>query len=139
MSTCPIPPELRVSSGWRRILHRVVKGILPTVARLHRSNWSRERRAYPQLWWVAVRWFPRWEPKAKASGYYRRARGLQVVQKVCGWLTGHETSRTEWGYGGGTHVERSCRWCDYHFRVPTAEEVVPCSGLERPARALGFE
>jgi hypothetical protein len=36
----------------------------------------------------------------------------KIIQFLCGLLTGHELSKTEWGYGGGNKVDRWCRWCN---------------------------
>lgn len=36
---------------------------------------------------------------------------------MCG-LTGHELSRTEWGYCGGQYADRWCRWCNKMIKVP---------------------
>lgn len=54
-------------------------------------------------------------------GYWMRP----LLQKICGWMTGHEPSRTEWGYGGGKFVDRNCRWCDQLLQVPIAEDPPP--------------
>lgn len=43
-------------------------------------------------------------------------RGL-IIKFLCWLLTGHELSKTEWGYGGGDKVDRWCRWCNKHFIV----------------------
>ena len=45
-------------------------------------------------------------------------RGLQCL---CGRLTGHEPSKTEWGYGGGRYVDRWCRWCNLQIQVPASD------------------
>ena len=47
------------------------------------------------------------------------------MEWLCGFLTGHELSETEWGYGGGNYVDRHCRWCDRHFQIPKREELIP--------------
>ncbi len=52
-------------------------------------------------------------------------------------MTGHEISKTEWGYGGGLFVDRNCRWCDKVIKVPKYEEDIPL-GLESGAEELGF-
>jgi len=42
---------------------------------------------------------------------------IRVTQKICGFLCGHELSKTEWGYGGGDYADRWCRWCNKLIRV----------------------
>ena len=96
----------------------IIRQILPYIARLHWSNWRQERWGYPQLWGVTnkIVW--------KISGRkYRQCK--RVVEWVCGFLTGHELSKTEWGYGGGRYIDRHCRWCDRLFKIPKQEENLP--------------
>jgi len=106
-------------------MNRFFNYCLIWVARMHPSNWDREGWEYPQLWSVTLRWWPRWNRKLKTIGVYRHATGLKVVQWLCGCLSGHHLSRTEWGYGGGFFVDRHCRWCDHVIRVPKVEEDPP--------------
>ncbi len=40
-----------------------------------------------------------------------------AIRFLCWLLTGHELSKTEWGYGGGNKVDRWCRWCNKYFLV----------------------
>lgn len=40
------------------------------------------------------------------------------IQCLCRALTGHEASKTEWGYGGGETCDVWCRWCNHPFTVP---------------------
>lgn len=93
-----------------------VKKVLPYIARLHYKNWkTKERWQYPQLW-------------DKWPGFMTRHRGPRLCatkERVCGVITGHEISKTEWGYGGGKFVDRNCRWCDHVIRVPIAESPPP--------------
>ena len=50
---------------------------------------------------------------ALASRINRRAPWLgRFLRRACGKLTGHCTSKTEWGYGGGKLVDVYCRWCN---------------------------
>lgn len=49
---------------------------------------------------------------------------------LCSKLTGHEPSKTEWGYGGGRFVDRNCRWCDKLLKVPISEDPPPNNMLE---------
>lgn len=134
MSACPIPPDLPKSAAGTHWHHRLVRLLLPWIARLHPSNWRKDRWGYPQLWWVT----PRWDTKLKRQGIYRLTKRLKVVQWVCGCATGHEMSDTEWGYGGGRFVDRHCRWCDKVFKVPKAEEDLPHPALNDAADELGF-
>jgi len=94
-----------------------IKRILPYIERLHPANKIQERPKYPQLWNV-------W-PLRKNWPRTRKA-----IEKICGFLTGHEISETEWGYGGGKFVDRHCRWCDKLIKVPKEEEIPPSSELK---------
>src|SRR3990172_2391587 len=96
-------------------LQSVARAVLPWLARLHPKNWRPDRLAYPQLWHC----WPR------GTGRRRRPRAHAVRVALCGRLTGHEISRTEWGYGGGKFVDRNCRWCDKTILVPKDEETPP--------------
>jgi len=44
-----------------------------------------------------------------------------VAQWICSKVTGHEASRTEWGYGGGSHADVWCRWCNRLGKMPIAD------------------
>jgi len=90
----------------------MIRNVVVALSYLHRSNWIGDRYKYPQLWWI-------WPGSRK----YPKTR--QNIKKACGVLTGHEISKTEWGYGGGGFVDRHCRWCDKLIRVPKQEEVTP--------------
>jgi hypothetical protein len=72
-----------------------------------------DRAEYPQLWYC----WPRWSKRIK---WIHRLKTW-----LCGKLTGHEWSRTEWGYRGGKHVDRWCRWCNHCASVPIAESPPP--------------
>ena len=79
---------------------------LSKLALLHPKNHtSSANREYPQTWYLM--------PKKRN---HPRLRCL--IQQMCGFLTGHELSKTEWGYGGGKYADRWCRWCDKMIRVP---------------------
>ena len=39
------------------------------------------------------------------------------LQWCCGKITGHEPSKTEWGYGGGEYADCWCRWCNKLIKV----------------------
>ena len=41
----------------------------------------------------------------------------KFLQWLCEKTTGHEASRTEWGYGGGDFADCWCRWCNQHIQV----------------------
>lgn len=60
------------------------------------------REPYPQTWYYMP------------SNSWLRTQ----LQNICGRITGHEGSRTEWGYGGGDFVDNNCRWCDFILKVP---------------------
>ena len=97
--------------------------ILPKIARFHPSNKSHQD--YPQLWYCMPR---RWK---EGKGFYpngqrklKRARLRLCIEWLCGKLTGHEISRTEKGYGGGTHIDCNCRWCDKSIKIPVKENVL---------------
>ena len=63
--------------------------------------WRTVNREYPQTWFCVPGFRPiRW-----------------LVQRVCGWLGGHELSDTEFSWDGYT-VMRNCRWCDRAFFLP---------------------
>jgi hypothetical protein len=53
----------------------------------------------------------------------RKKIGL-IIEKICGFLTGHEISKTEFGYGGKGTIDRNCRWCDKVIQIPISENVV---------------
>lgn len=61
--------------------------------------------SYPQTWALVSRI----SRKSKWRG--------SIIRFLCWLLTGHELSKTEWGYGGGNKVDRWCRWCNKHFMV----------------------
>lgn len=68
-------------------------------------SWRKnEGKSYPQTWYYM--------PKRKRWPWTCKA-----LQWLCG-LTGHELSKTEWGYGGGKYADRWCRWCNKMIVVP---------------------
>jgi len=105
--------------------HLFVKSILSYIALMHPKNWKYNRKSYPQLWdtwsWIA--------PK--------KSKRKNLLYFICGILTGHEVSETEWGYRGGNYIDRNCRWCDKVMREHKFEGKVP-DGLEECADILGF-
>ena len=66
--------------------------------------------AYPQLWDCWPKWTSRKHPRT-----------YKFRTWLCGVLTGHEISKTEWGYGGGKYADVNCRWCDKMFQVHLSE------------------
>ena len=101
---------------------------LTWIARQMPANHLQERpdRAeYPQLWYC----WPRWSKRIKSIHRFKTW--------LCGKLTGHEWSKTEWGYGGGKHVDCWCRWCDYCDSVPLAESPPPNQTLADLSDELG--
>ena len=47
----------------------------------------------------------------------------RILQKVCGYITGHEWSKTEWGYGEDG-VDVWCRWCNKFDSSPVKDAVL---------------
>ncbi|KKL23295.1 hypothetical protein LCGC14_2426800 [marine sediment metagenome] len=99
--------------------------LLPKLAKLHPRNHTEDRLKYPQLWYCM--------PKRYAynrTGEKRRTFISLFLQWLCGIFTGHELSKTEWGYGGGELLDRNCRWCDKYFSIPKNEEPTKRDALE---------
>lgn len=72
------------------------------------------------LKWFAVRWGDS-DPGYPQTWHLVTVRITPVrvaLVWLCGVLTGHELSETEWDYGGGPTANRNCRWCDKRFEVP---------------------
>lgn len=68
----------------------------------------RRRWEYPQLWChIPIK---------------RRTRRRRFVEWLCKISTGHEISKTEFGYGGGGMADYHCRWCDKLIQMPLREE-----------------
>ena len=106
-------------SGWRHLvtpsLQNVVRSLLVLMARhIGHNRGSERRQLYPQLWDCWPKWTGRKHPSI-----------FSVRVRLCGWLTGHEISKTEWGYGGGKYADMNCRWCDKTIRVPVADTFKP--------------
>jgi hypothetical protein len=79
---------------------------------------------YPQTWWLMPRrWVETDDFYPNGQKMLRRAKPRLVIEHVCEFLTGHEISKTESGYGGGAFVDRSCRWCDKSFQIPASENI----------------
>jgi len=71
------------------------------------KGWRKNKgKDYPQTWYYMPK---RW----------RKIR--TIIQWFCE-CTGHELSKTEWGYGGGDYADRWCRWCDK--MIPVHKESV---------------
>lgn len=107
------------------LLNRFMLFILPLIARLHPSNWRENRWRYPQTWWLMPKRWIEVEGEYYPNGQnkLRRAKLRPVLEKICGFLTGHEISNTEYGYGGGKMMDRNCRWCDKFLRIPLEENI----------------
>lgn len=107
-------------------MKKTIGKMMPYFARFHWSNWRKGRWHYPQLWWVAnkIARFLSGQKKGKElTAQYRKTQFF--IEVICGFLTGHELSETEWGYGGGRYIDRHCRWCDKTFQLPKQEEFLP--------------
>lgn len=80
------------------------------------------RIVYPQTWWmkkyIPFNLFRRW---LIYKGTYHHNPLYYVLTSLCGLLTGHEKSDTEYGYGGGDFIDRNCRWCDKLILEPIEE------------------
>lgn len=98
--------------------------LLPKIARLFAKNKILERQKYPQLWYYMPKRWVKIKGKYYSNGnpMLRRAKLRLFLERLCGILTGHELSKTEWGYNGGNFLDRNCRWCDKSFVVPKDEE-----------------
>ena len=66
---------------------------------------------YFQTWNYVVRWTRRLHVE-----WLRKH-----IERLCGVITGHEASRTEWGYGGGPLCDVWCRWCNHLWQIPLDE------------------
>ena len=96
-------------------MQAVVRSFLAWIAKFIGNNRGNDRRQlYPQLWDCWPKWTWRKHPRI-----------FVALVRLCGWLTGHEISKTEWGYGGGKYADMNCRWCDKTIRVPVADTFKP--------------
>jgi hypothetical protein len=106
--------------------YKLFRSFLEWAARFAPQNKLSGRATYPQLWYC----WPKW------AGM-RNPRIFRARTWLCGVLTGHELSKTEWGYGGGKFVQMNCRWCDKSFDVPMEEtcrpESLPCLNSKEEA------
>lgn len=108
-----------------QLIHKFFLFILPFIARLHPSNWLKQRWSYPQLWWcMPRRWVETKEYYPNGQRKLKRAKLRLFIEHICGFLTGHEISNTELGYGGKGMIDRSCRWCDKNISIPASENCV---------------
>jgi hypothetical protein len=108
---------------WRRNeMRNLIKTFLARIASLHPFNHIDGRQEYPQTWYLM--------PKRN-----RWPRLVKFLQFLCVIFTGHELSKTEWGYGGGKYADRWCRWCNKmisvplestYFQFPMAKEMTKC-------------
>lgn len=92
----------------------LVRSFLEWAAKFAPSNKLYNRPLYPQLWYCWPKWTGRRHPRI-----------FRARTWLCGKLTGHELSKTEWGYGGGKYADMNCRWCDKTIRVPVADTFKP--------------
>jgi len=110
------------------------------LAKLHPKNAGKEN--YPQLWNCWPKWTAKWSGLGYCKGHgdnvKARVNPLWFIRtRLCGFLTGHELSETEWGYGGGRFVDRNCRWCDLLIQVPKQESPPP-NCLKDNLDCMGF-
>lgn len=84
-----------------------------TMIRLRKGPFRRECLAYPQSWDLIVR----------IKGHSKWL--ARLLQWSCGKLTGHEVSKTEFGYDGSGMADYWCRWCNHKIRMPLREETDP--------------
>lgn len=66
---------------------------------------------YPQAW-NFIHHYPFSRRWLIIRGHYIRNPIYRMLTVFCGLLIGHEKSATEYGYGGGSFIDRNCRWCD---------------------------
>lgn len=109
-----------------KFLHKFFLFVLPFIARMHPKNWGKDRQIYPQLWYCMPKRWVELKNEFYPNGQHklRRAKPRLVIERICGVLTGHEISNTEFGYGGGGSIDRSCRWCDKNIPIPKSENCV---------------
>lgn len=86
-------------------MHEIIRKAARFIFSFHRNNKGKD---YIQGWYCL--------PKRSRWPRLRR-----LCESLCGILTGHEVSNTEWGYGGGSHVDGNCRWCDKRMPIPLEE------------------
>lgn len=107
--------------SWLMEISRKETEHLYNIRKLDWENYI-SRIRYPQTWWmkkyiplrVGKRWFVYKEKHYHNPLYY-------ILTGLCGILTGHEKSNTEYGYGGGKYIDRNCRWCDKVILEPIEE------------------
>lgn len=64
---------------------------------------------YLQTWGLSSRLNRLWKPLGTS------------LRWLCGKLTGHHPSKTEWGYGGGDKADVWCRWCNQIGQIPITD------------------
>jgi hypothetical protein len=62
---------------------------------------------------------------------------VKGIQAVCGFIGGHEPSKTEWGYGGGDYADSWCRWCNKLIPVPKEELLTRFPGSGQMMNMVG--
>ena len=70
----------------------------------------KRKLSYPQTGFLFIR-------------FRRKFKLLKFSYWLCGLITKHEISETDWGYGGGDMCDYWCRWCDKLFQMPKREEI----------------
>lgn len=85
------------------------------------------------------------------EGYFQtwtwisRVRGIKfignflakTIQTLCGFICGHEPSKTEWGYGGGDTADCWCRWCNKLIEIPKEELLTRFPGSGKLMNMVG--
>lgn len=67
---------------------------------------------------MSERYIQTWPLASKIS---RRSKWLgALIRWACGKLTGHQASKTEWGYAGGGKMDVWCRWCNQIGSAPAS-------------------
>lgn len=110
----------------KTLFRQIVRNILIFIASKLPRNQIERRQKYPQLWiyspdrWVELKnqYHEDGRPKVRLS----RLRIL--VCWMCGIITGHEISKTEFGYGGDGFIDRNCRWCGERIKIPIKENIL---------------
>ena len=123
--------------AWKEIgrnkTQKIFLWLMPKIAILHFSNWRDDRFRYPQTWWLMPKRWKKSKIEFHKNGHpiLKRRQPRIILEHICKFLTGHELSKTEWGYGGGKFLHRNCRWCDKFFEVPKDEEPTKRDYLSR--------
>ena len=118
-------PIVREMTPIERTIDRIWRNCWPLDVLFSRRFWTHRKKDYPQTWMFMP---PRQSIEAK------------FLRWVCGLITGHEISKTEWGYGGGDYIDRHCRWCDKVIKVPVESgRFIPTFDEMRPDKWPEFK